>query len=603
MLPEGGTRELWTALSSRALDERAALAATIVALPDPAADLDLCVRTMELLLSVPAERERAERLLERVSALVPAGTLALWRLRLDLASLPSDARADAATWPPLLEPLRELGDDAAAPYATGLRMAAACLLDGVDAPGAEWLCACLDGRRVLNLRPALLRRPALAQALGPVLDWLEQAARVESVPEVDEVEGALARAESADELGDFEGATALIEHALARSAGRPDLVAALVARSELLQDGALATRLAGLDGAEELDPQAIRRVAARELRGASAPRPQPPERGWSNAIRDARHDHDGAGGPSPEQLALLEEAGSLAAAATGWLYRGQDADLLQAVRLADHLDEGARSLLIRSLMARAPDDEQVLAADDDARGLAAALWSQLVPGEERSIWALRLRAASPGLPATLAEAPTESESATDDPHSAASRLAAAADLVESGRADAAATIVVSVLRKFDDLSVLPRLLTLCCRLLQMESPPEGIVATTERALLSDGPLGDALIAALREDPLAAFPLHAGLHRAALDRRRPDLLRVRLLEDWLGIWRATNTPPDAGSLHDLMHGDVGLLPLAAARLGESADPVAAARDFLTRHPPLSTPAGTYGAALLELAQPG
>lgn len=603
VLPEGGTRDVWTALSSRAADERAALAATIVALPDPTADLDLSVRTMELLLSVPAERERAERLLDRVSAHVAAGTRALWRLRLDSAGLPPGAAADAETWPPLLAPLRALGDDASAQLATGLRMAAAAVLDGVDAPGAEWLRACLDGRRVVNLRPALLRRPALAQALGPALEWLAEAARTESVPEVDEVEGALARAEAADDAGDFAGATSLIEHALARSGGRPDLVAALVARCELLQDGALATRLAGLDGAEDLDPQSVRRVAALELRGATAPRPQAPERGWSAAIRDARHDHDDASAPSPEQLAFLEEAGSLAAAAHGWLSRGQDADLLQAVRLADHLDDGARSLLVRSLSARAPDDEQVLATDDDARQLAAALWSQLPPGEGRSIWALRLRAAAPGVPAPPPGALPTADSSADDPHSAASRLAAASDLVESGRSDAATAIVVSVLRKFDDLSVLPQLLTLCCGLLQMESPPEGIVATTERALLIDGPLGDGLIAALREDPLAAFPLHAGLHRAAVDRRRPDLLRVRLLEAWLGIWRATDTPPDAGSLHDLMHGDVGLLPLAAARLGAALDPVGAARDFLVRHPPLSTPAGTYGAALLTLAHPG
>lgn len=603
VLPEGGTREVWTALSSRSADERAALAATIVALPDPAADPDLSIRTMELLLSVPAERERAERLLERVAAYVPAGTQALWRLRLDVASLAPDALADAATWPPLLAPLRALGDEASAQHATGLRMAAAAVLDGVDAPGAEWLGACLGGRRVVNLRPALLRRPALAQALGPALEWLEQAARTESVPEVDEVEGALARAEAADDLGDFAGGSALIEHALARSAGRPDLVAALVARSELLQDGALATRLAGLDGAEDLDPQAVRRVAARELGDAPATRLAAPERGWSAAIRDARHDHDGAGAPNPEQLAFLEEAGALSAAATGWLDGGHDADLLQAVRLAAHLDEGARAVLMRSLSARAPDDEQILAADDDARRLATALWSQLPPGEDRSIWALRLRAASPGGSGAGADAPATTESPADDPHSAASRLAAASDLLESGRTDAAATIVVSVLRKFDDLAVLPQLLTLCCSLLQMESTPEGIVATTERALLVDGPLGDALINALRDDPLAAFPLHAGLHRAALDRRRPDLLRVRLLEAWLGIWRATNTPPDAGSLYDLMHGDIGLLPLAAARLGSASDPVAAARDFLAHHPPLSTPAGTYGTALLELAHPG
>ncbi|MEZ4265606.1 MAG: hypothetical protein R3F39_04445 [Myxococcota bacterium] len=606
VLPEGGTRDVWTALSSRAPDERAALAATIVALPDPAADPDLAARTMELLLSVPTERERARRLLERTSGHVPPETSALWRLRLDAAALDPDARADAATWPPLLAALRALGDEGAAQLATGLRMAASALLESIDAPGTEWLGACLDGRRVANLRPALLRRPALAPALGPALDWLEEAARIEAVPEVDEVEGALARAESADDIGDFAGATALIEHALARSGGRPDLVEALVARCELLQDGSLATRLAGLDGAEELDPQRVRRTAARELRASTVTPPPAPERGWSHLIRDARHDHDGSGVPSPEQLGFLEVAGSSAAAAYGWLYRGQDSDLLQAVRLAPHLDEGARSLLTSSLMARAPDDEQVLAADEGAMGLAAALWSQLLPGEERTVWALRLRAASPDDPSASAAAAapgSEAEPAADDPHRAASRLAAAADLLDAGRPDAAATIVVAVLRKFEDLSVLPELLALSLRLLQMESPPEGIVATTERALLADGPLGDALISALRDDALAAFPLHAALHRAALDKRRPDLLRVRLLEAWLGIWRATATPPDAHSLTDLMHGDVGLLPLAAARLGDAPDPVAAARDFLVRFPPLSTLAGTYGAALLELATPG
>jgi hypothetical protein len=599
VLPEGGSRDLWTALSSRAPDERAALAATLVALPDPSAEPELALRTMELLLSVPGERERALRLLERLEPHAPAEMIALWRFRLALAGARDGGPATAEEWNALLAPLRALGEDAAPQLATGLRIAAASMLEAVEAPGSEWLAACLDGRRVVNLAPALLRRPALAQALGPVLGWLEEATRVESVPEVDEVEGALARAEVADDMGDFTGATTLIEHALARSGGRPDLVAALVARSELLQDSGLATRLAGLHGAEDVDPQQVRRLAHRELGAFDAPMPPAPPGGWSDGIRDARHDHDGGGILSPEQLAFLEHAGSLAAAASGWLYRGHDADLLQAARLSSALDESTRSLLVNSLLARAPDDEQVLAADDGARALATALWTQLPPGEQRWVWTLRLRAATPAESTPTERVATPPE-AVDDPHGAASRLAAAADLLEAGRADAATTIVVAVLRKLDDLSVLPQLLSLCCRLLEMEAPPEGIVATTERALLGDGPLGDALITALRNDPLAAYPLHAALHRAALDRRRKDQLRVRLLEAWLGIWRATSTPPDAGSLHDLMHGDVGLLPLAAARLGGKADPVAAARAFLAEYPPLSTPAGSYGAALLELA---
>ncbi|MCB9729180.1 MAG: hypothetical protein H6744_18960 [Deltaproteobacteria bacterium] len=598
-LPEGGSRDLWTALGSRQPEERALLAATLVALPDPAADLDLAVRTMELLLSVPAEHDRAERLLERLGPHVDAGARELWRLRLEVAEATEEERADADRWAEWLAPLRAVGDEGAASLATAARLAASHLIETVQEPGVEWLAPCLDGRRIVNLRPALRRRPALAEALGPILELVDEADRVESVPEVDEVEACVARAELADERGDVAGATALLEQGLARSGGRPDLCWALATRAELLQDAALATRLAGLEGADSLDPARLRRMAARELRGVTVVAPAPPERGWSDRVRDATHDAPDAPPPDVQTLAFLEHAGAAAAAAAGWLSRGDDESLLQAARLADRLDDASRARLLATLEARVPDDELVLASDDDARALASALWALSPPSDARGWLTLRLRAASPDAaarPAAVEAAPEQAE----DPHGAANRLAAAADLMEAGRFDAAGTIVVSVLRKLDDEAQLPRLLTLLRSLLAMEVPPEGVVGTTERALLAEGPLGEALLAALREDPLAAFPLHAALHRAALDRRRPDLLRVRLLETWLGIWCATRTAPDAGSLHDLMHGDVALLPLAAARLGGAGDPVAAARDFLQRQPPLSTPAAGYGAALLELA---
>ena len=93
-------------------------------------------------------------------------------------------------------------------------------------------------------------------------------------------------------------------------------------------------------------------------------------------------------------------------------------------------------------------------------------------------------------------------------------------------------------------------------------------------------------------------LHDVLHRGALDRRRPERQRVRLLEAWLGIWAATGTAPDAAALHDLMHIDPILLPLAASRLARWPDPVAEAAAFMERHPPLETTAGDYGDALLQ-----
>ena len=76
--------------------------------------------------------------------------------------------------------------------------------------------------------------------------------------------------------------------------------------------------------------------------------------------------------------------------------------------------------------------------------------------------------------------------------------------------------------------------------------------------------------------------------------------MRLLVAWLGIWAATGTAPSSETLVALMHTDVALLPLAAARLSGVPDPVTRAAQFLAEHPPLETAPERYGDALLALA---
>ncbi|MGM0574756.1 MAG: hypothetical protein ACQEXJ_07625 [Myxococcota bacterium] len=601
-LPEGTPMEVWTALTGRTDADRAALATSIVDPPDPAEDPDLATRTLELLLLVPAEHDRAARLLERLAPRADADQVALWRFRLAAAEIPDTARDDAEAWEALLASLRELDGRRPDLSAVGLRVAAAGLLSAKDAHGADWLAPVLDGRRVVNRAAALGRRPALREALAPAIEWLERADHLAPSAADEPVETALSEVEALDTSGRLEEGTEHLLEILARSGDRPDLARAAGARAALLLAPSLAAQAVAHGAeAEAPDTEALRALARRPLPSPEVTPPTAPETRWTARARSL------GSAPAPpedtEALAFLEAAGSIARAARGWLGRGTDEGLLQAWRLADDLSGDDRAALVAALTDRVPDDELVLAGDEAGHRLGRALRTLLPEGAALTWQTVRLRVSRTGPDEGTSSPANGTAQDPDDPHSPANRLAAAGELWTADRPDAAGAIVASLLRRLEDPEVTPHLLRLALRLLALESPPEGIVPAAERAILAGGPVGEALLERLARAPLAAHPLHAALHRAALDRRRSDALRVRLLEAWLGIWRATNTPPEPSSLTDLMHADAALAPLAAARLASRRDPVADAAAFLAEHPPLETPPSTWADSLLALCRGG
>ncbi len=186
-----------------------------------------------------------------------------------------------------------------------------------------------------------------------------------------------------------------------------------------------------------------------------------------------------------------------------------------------------------------------------------------------------------------------------EPHSVANRLVAAQDLLESEHVEAGSAILAALLRHDEATESHAQLIELSIRALREETPSPGLVTATSRAALSSQAPGPALLDRLVTEPMAAYALHDVLHEGAVDRRRPEHHRVRLLEAWLGIWAATHTAPDPAGLQTLMHIDPALLPLAACRLAGLPDPVSSAATFLATHPPLETTSAVYGQALLDL----
>ncbi|MGB0589813.1 MAG: hypothetical protein ACPGU1_09055, partial [Myxococcota bacterium] len=301
----------------------------------------------------------------------------------------------------------------------------------------------------------------------------------------------------------------------------------------------------------------------------------------------------------PDELLFLEEAGSRARAARGWIARGDTQALLQAARLADALPDDERAELTAAVRACLPEDELDLTSEDEA--LAHALFAKLSDSVERTVWGLRLGAiaSSDRVDDEAQAAASEGDGVSpDDPHSVHNRLASAEDLLEADNLEAGSAILSALLRHDEATALHPRMVALTIRALRSEAPPTSLISGASRCILSASAPGPALLEALVHDAMAAYALHDVLHSGALDRRRTEAQRVRLLEAWLGIWAATVTPPDPAGLQALMHIDPILLPLAANRLARSSDPVAEAAAFMTRYPPLETTAAEYGQALLE-----
>ncbi|MCB9734144.1 MAG: hypothetical protein H6745_16225 [Deltaproteobacteria bacterium] len=372
-----------------------------------------------------------------------------------------------------------------------------------------------------------------------------------------------------------------------RSSSAPRTPPATTARSRPLSPPAPSSSSTRVSAARPTSPSS---PAASSVPGR--PAPPPPHRDWSGRL-----DALAAGAElDPATLALLEAAGARARAGAAWVARGDLASLRHALRLRDDLEPAARASLEARLRALAGADEARYEGDADARDAARGLWLLLPDGAERALLRARLAATLPAsaAPAAPASAP--------DPHDPETRLAAASDLLDADRLDAAATVVASLLRRVGEPSLRARVDAFAARLLALDEPPQEILDAATRHVRTWDAAGEALLAALAGDPRAAYPLHADLVEIAMDVSRADAHRVLALATWLAIWAATGTTPSGEPLLHVHRQDWAIVPLAAARVAGDADPVARALAFRARAGRALGDADAFAAFVLDAATP-
>jgi hypothetical protein len=526
--------------------DRAAVAAAIVALPDPTAETARARAVLELFLRVPGELPRARILLadlERARAL-SKGEIALLAFRLEVAT--AAAAGERPAFGPLLGALRAAGGVEA--LREGLRRAAAFELRHLtgsatgDVPrGASWLVPFADDTAVANTTLALMRRPALGDALPRAIDWLTEAGPP----------AWLTGAEAADREGDFARGSALLETALASTATAAEARAVLAARRALLCDPAL-----GDAGSRAVFP-----LPALAM-------PTAPRSGWEPLLGELLE--------RPEPVPETDDEAAIAAAlgdrralaewrlATRRLDAAGDVELLGRQRVRD------------ALGLTPPVDEVLIAANPAPALVCHALMDA---GLARSLLALRLLGAGiEPAGALAADAPDEAapadapDGSTDDTASAPDaehhdptlRTAAARALFDAGEPEAAAAVVVALLRKAALADRADGLHTLIADLLELDAPPDDLLPAVLRAL-SDERRNGPLLAELARRPHAAFGLHEALYDYARDPSRADSSRRLALTAWLGIWRASETAPDALDIGRIRETDPALLLVAAACL--------------------------------------
>jgi len=593
------TLERWTP------DERRAAATALLTVPDPARDWRASEVAAELLLA--AEDSRVERLIQAALSVTDLSderrsTAALWRFRWALGAL------DGQDQPGLEAALDEARDAGAtgAELAEALRLSASTAIAAANAPGAEWIVPCAGGRRVANLAAALLRRPALADELGNALSWLKEAEALSPGRGEGGIEGIVSAAEEADRSGRLDEGGERLQRAWSRAGGSDDLAAALEARSAVLMEPRWARLVAEAGGALDTAAVAPPTLAPKQ---PLVQAPAPPDTGWADQLPALAVPAGSESEPAvePAHRALLEAAGAHRRAAVAWLQRGALTAHLHAHRLRDALPPGSRDQLLETLQAAIAPDEHELASDPTLYAGAVALL-ELLPQDaeaQRRGWELRLRAVAPAAETSDDDAPA---AADDDPHSTANRLAAAADLASAGRLEAAASVVAALFKHVETDEDRRTLIAVSRDILKDPEPPPSFVGAVERLLAGgfhadgDGGLRQktaaAMLDALVTSPLMAYPLHASLHRAAVEAEGlNDLQRVRLLEAWLGIWRATATPPAVDAVRKVARAAPLLMALAAFRLAGAEDPITAAVDFHARYPSRTTSATALADALL------
>ncbi|MFT7581168.1 MAG: hypothetical protein ACI9MR_002842 [Myxococcota bacterium] len=560
VLPAGNSEMVWRQLLRRTDEECQSLVATLVTLPDPATEPERAFAVLALLVRLPqTQLARAEQLLEAIRetpALTrDANALARWSVRVGAARLRLDEDQAPAMWDRAALPGILAGPSLAA---WAGHVAAAGLLP----TGGHGVIAVLGRERLVNLALAMRRSPELAELLAPVV---RRHAKARSANLEAHSNTPLDAVDTADEAGDFAlGSERLL--AVYDQSGEPaDIARAIAARAGLLHDETLAGRVQGIDPAttETLRARA-HFVPSPQFPSA----PAPPHRGWTLQIATILDRT-----PTDEDLGLLEAAEANGPAALGWLARDSQTDLLQAARLAAHLDDAARTSLLERLAGLGSTDVAVLAGDAGRRAIEAVRWTLTTDDVERRLIGLRLADATP-----TEDLPEAAADDVSDPHAFESRVGAALDLLDEGRDDAAATIAVALLKKWSGHTGQPQAATLVRRLLSADVIPDELQRAAERHLLDHDAAGDGLLRILGKDAMAAYPLHDTLQGIALDIARSDRERVGALKAWLGIWTATQTPPAVDVVERFMDEDAALLPLAAAQLHGVADPVTRTRVF-------------------------
>jgi hypothetical protein len=639
-LPLEAPARAWDELSD---DDRRGVANALLALPDPVKAPAEARSVLSLLLRIPEEFPRARSLTDALARVEPPAEAALHRLRLALAEA-APAPGSASTrarpdWAQLLAPFRRPGDPAvAAALPAALRLAATYELRHPVRPdrlpvGLSWLAPFADGLAVANVTLARLRRPALAEEAARVLDWL-----VEAGPPA-----WLAEVERLDAAGAFASASRVLEDILLRHASASERSAVLAARSQLLCEGEVASPLAGL---RFRLPEAAGRV------------PEAPRTGWASHLLAlfgrSSGSAPGSSGRTPLALRTPEEAAIAGALEDTRLLADYLAET-RSLALITHPGGRTRGEVLAALQLEVPADERLLVgpardaalalhhllAEHDAAGpdgprppgpqtSSSGRSSGSAPGSSglaRDLLALRLLGAgerpsgsvgshappdavSEGAPSgsVAAEAPPEvsPEEAPGSPHDPALRLRAAAELLAARQLAPASAILTALLRRGQPS---PELLAVVAGLLEEDETAPEDTADLRVALaraLDDDRRAAPILALLGSRPLAAFGLHADLYAHALDPSRPDARRLDALLAWLGIWVATDTPPDAAAVTRIREVGEPLLVLAALRLAsrKAAGPGAtgvlqAAAAFLASAGAL--PAGPFAERLLALAK--
>jgi hypothetical protein len=567
-LPLSDPGRAWDALPPV---DRQAVAAAVLALPDPARNFAEAASLFELFLRLPGELPRARSLAGSLARHEQPPEAALRSLRLTLAeasaALPDQPSA-RPEWGGLLAPFRRAPLVPA--LSEALRLAAAFELRHPVRPdrvpfGLGWLAQVAGGHTVVNVTLAQARRPALRDEAARILDWLNEAGPPAWLSEVERLDAA----------GAFESATHVLEDVLSRHATPEERRVALAARDELLEVTSSGLRLAGLRF--RLPPRAFAR-------------PEAPRTGWTRHLEAmlsrptlavASSEEAGLAAALDERALVSDHLASSRDAALVGLPGGRTrAEVLGILGLEVPLDERSfasealeRGLIVHHLLAESP--EATLTRD--------LLALRLLGAGERP-----LRDDEPSTPSPRGpiEAPSDDPLVEpDSPHHPEHRLRAARDLIAAEQFAPASAILAALLRRA------PRgegLFGVLGDMLEADARPEDTAELRHAAAraLDDDRRSAPLLNLLVRRPLAAYSLHEDLYDYGVDPSRPDGRRLEALTAWLGIWVATDTPPDEAAVARIREVGEPLLALAAARLGGALSPLRAAATFLTsaRHLP-------------------